>query len=221
MNIPEGPPVPAPSTAAPLNLSPDSAALHYPPNEPIVDPASGPDAASGPPQMTIYQVDVDSIPEKPWRMPGADLSDWFNYGFDEQSWAVWCGKKNEMDVQRGDMQQQVQEGAIAPPENPMMSMFGPGMMGMPPMEQWQMMMGGPQGADAMSMMMPGMPPMPGMDLAMGMPTEKEEAWPDDGDRRRDGRWHQREDDDNPGRRYNDRDTAQGAGGALDLSLIHI
>lgn len=26
------------------------------------------------------------IPDKPWMIPGADISDWFNFGFNEDSW---------------------------------------------------------------------------------------------------------------------------------------
>ncbi|KAL7396541.1 hypothetical protein ABVT39_007505 [Epinephelus coioides] len=30
--------------------------------------------------------------EKPWRKPGADITDYFNYGFDEKSWNTYCKK---------------------------------------------------------------------------------------------------------------------------------
>ena len=32
--------------------------------------------------------DFAALSEKPWRKPGADVSDYFNYGFNEDTWAV-------------------------------------------------------------------------------------------------------------------------------------
>ncbi|XP_037830127.1 pre-mRNA 3'-end-processing factor FIP1 isoform X2 [Kryptolebias marmoratus] len=34
--------------------------------------------------------------EKPWTKPGAELSDYFNYGFDEESWRAYCKKQTEL-----------------------------------------------------------------------------------------------------------------------------
>ena len=31
--------------------------------------------------------------DKPWRRPGSDLSDYFNYGFDEFTWSAYCLKQ--------------------------------------------------------------------------------------------------------------------------------
>ena len=39
---------------------------------------------------TIFDVDIDSFEEKPWRHPGVDISDFFNFGFDEESWKQYC-----------------------------------------------------------------------------------------------------------------------------------
>ncbi|XP_044054997.1 pre-mRNA 3'-end-processing factor FIP1 isoform X2 [Siniperca chuatsi] len=33
--------------------------------------------------------------EKPWRKAGADISDYFNYGFDEESWITYCKKQSK------------------------------------------------------------------------------------------------------------------------------
>ncbi|XP_073790188.1 pre-mRNA 3'-end-processing factor FIP1 isoform X2 [Danio rerio] len=44
----------------------------------------------------VLQVDVESFEEKPWRKPGADLSDYFNYGFNEDSWKVYCDKQRRL-----------------------------------------------------------------------------------------------------------------------------
>lgn len=178
---PEGPPTAAPSTGPKLVLDPDSDALRYPPKDPMYDVASEGDDAAGP-DMLIYQVDVESLPEKPWRRPGTNMSDWFNYGFDENTWALWCQKMAAMDTTRADLAAQVPPSAMntvflpsgePAPVQPNASasafpgMFGPGgMMGMP---AWPMMgMLPPQGDASQSMdasaspaipMVPGMPPL--------------------------------------------------------------
>ncbi|CAF3512184.1 Cleavage polyadenylation factor subunit fip1 [Fusarium graminearum] len=44
----------------------------------------------------ITQVNIDEdLPEndKPWRKPGTDISDYFNYGFDEFTWALYASKQ--------------------------------------------------------------------------------------------------------------------------------
>ena len=34
--------------------------------------------------------------EKPWRRPGSDVSDWFNYGIDEISWEAYCYRRRDL-----------------------------------------------------------------------------------------------------------------------------
>jgi pre-mRNA 3'-end-processing factor FIP1 len=34
--------------------------------------------------------------EKAWRRPGSDISDWFNYGFDEISWEAYCYRRRDL-----------------------------------------------------------------------------------------------------------------------------
>lgn len=87
---------------------------------------------------------------KPWRLPGTDQSDYFNYGFDEFTWALYCGKQKEM-----------RDGIAAQKEetrqfHTMMSGM-PGMPPMPPMPGF-----GPpgQGHGPQPGGMPGMPGMP-------------------------------------------------------------
>lgn len=38
----------------------------------------------------IFDVEVDNTEEAPWREPGVDISDFFNYGMSETSWKVIC-----------------------------------------------------------------------------------------------------------------------------------
>ncbi|KAF9787307.1 hypothetical protein BJ322DRAFT_715569 [Thelephora terrestris] len=45
---------------------------------------------------SILEVDLNSLNDKPWRRPGSDISDWFNYGFDEISWEAYCYRRKEL-----------------------------------------------------------------------------------------------------------------------------
>jgi Fip1 motif len=33
-----------------------------------------------------YKPSSVEVPDKPWMIPGADVSDWFNFGFNEETW---------------------------------------------------------------------------------------------------------------------------------------
>uniref|UniRef100_A0A8C1IFW6 Pre-mRNA 3'-end-processing factor FIP1 n=1 Tax=Cyprinus carpio TaxID=7962 RepID=A0A8C1IFW6_CYPCA len=44
----------------------------------------------------VLKVDVESFEEKPWRKPGAELSDYFNYGFNEDTWKGYCDKQRRL-----------------------------------------------------------------------------------------------------------------------------
>ena len=39
-------------------------------------------------QRTAFDVDIDSLEAHPWRRRNVNMSDFFNYGFDEDSWRV-------------------------------------------------------------------------------------------------------------------------------------
>lgn len=83
--------------------------------------------------------------DKPWRRPGSDQSDFFNYGFDEFTWATYCLKQQTM---RNAINEQKAESAKFE------MMFGGGMPGMPAQQQQQV----PQGAQGMAQQ-GGMPDM--------------------------------------------------------------
>lgn len=96
----------------------------------------------------LTQVDLSKLKNKPWRFPGADISDYFNYGFDEFTWTAYCHKQ---DKTRGEFNPQKVMAQImggAAPSGGKMP------MGMPPM---------PMG-------MPNMPPMPPMPNMPKMPN---------------------------------------------------
>ncbi|KAF8407227.1 hypothetical protein HHK36_006354 [Tetracentron sinense] len=39
-----------------------------------------------PSHKTVFDIDIDSFEEKPWRHPGVDTTDFFNFGLDEENW---------------------------------------------------------------------------------------------------------------------------------------
>ncbi|KAF5806148.1 putative pre-mRNA polyadenylation factor Fip1 domain-containing protein [Helianthus annuus] len=43
----------------------------------------------------ILDVNIDVFEQKPWRHPGADITDYFNFGFNEDSWKVYCNQVDE------------------------------------------------------------------------------------------------------------------------------
>jgi pre-mRNA 3'-end-processing factor FIP1 len=100
----------------------------------------------------ITEVDIDADlaeSSKPWRLPGTDQTDFFNYGFDEYTWAQYCIRQQSMSDGIADQKAKDAElkamfgggagggGAGMPPGMPAM----PGMPGMPsPEEMMQQMM---------------------------------------------------------------------------------
>lgn len=47
--------------------------------------------------------------DKPWRRPGTDLTDYFNYGFDEFTWASYCLKQDLVRKEVTDSKKQMEE----------------------------------------------------------------------------------------------------------------
>jgi len=43
----------------------------------------------------LYDFDLDTIKDKPWLKPGADVTDYFNYGFTEKTWKKYCDMQRE------------------------------------------------------------------------------------------------------------------------------
>lgn len=63
-----------------------------PPSHPQIDPA----AVGSMDGRSILDVDLSALADKPWRKPGSDISDWFNYGFDEVSWEAYCYRRRDL-----------------------------------------------------------------------------------------------------------------------------
>lgn len=57
--------------------------------------------------LSIFEVDLQNLSDKNWRRPGADVSDWFNYGFDEISWEAYCVRKRDMAAMAAEMKANV------------------------------------------------------------------------------------------------------------------
>jgi pre-mRNA 3'-end-processing factor FIP1 len=113
--------------------------------KPIYEPAGKP--------ITQVVIDDDLTEnDKPWRRPGTDVSDYFNYGFDEFTWALYAAKqealRSEFDPEKISQNQK----KMMEDMNMMMTMGG--FSGMPGM---------PTASGAPGASMPGMPAMPGMD----------------------------------------------------------
>ena len=71
--------------------------------------------------------------DKPWRLPGADQTDFFNYGFDEFTWAAYCLKQKTLRDEAKEQKKQIEEmqnmfggsgGASANPAAAMMPNMG-------------------------------------------------------------------------------------------------
>ena len=63
-----------------------------PPSHPSIEPT----AAGVFDGRSILELDLSALAEKQWRRPGSDISDWFNYGFDELSWEAYCYRRRDL-----------------------------------------------------------------------------------------------------------------------------
>ncbi|RWS07585.1 pre-mRNA 3' [Dinothrombium tinctorium] len=48
---------------------------------------------------SIYDLNLDALEEKPWRKPGADITDYFNYGFTEETWKIYCERQKKLRIE--------------------------------------------------------------------------------------------------------------------------
>ncbi|KAJ2849975.1 cleavage polyadenylation factor subunit fip1 [Coemansia brasiliensis] len=46
--------------------------------------------------LDLFTIDIDMLEEKPWRQPGADITDYFNFGFSEEAWKLYCVKQQDL-----------------------------------------------------------------------------------------------------------------------------
>ncbi|KAI0005518.1 Fip1 motif-domain-containing protein, partial [Russula compacta] len=92
-STPSSKPLATPNVTAPPTVTAASVSS-VPDVEPMFE--DGPDPATLPPGRPVFEVDMTALAEKAWRRPGSDLSDWFNYGFDEISWEAYCYRRREL-----------------------------------------------------------------------------------------------------------------------------
>ncbi|KAI8142465.1 Fip1 motif-domain-containing protein [Fennellomyces sp. T-0311] len=102
----------------------------------------------------ITDVDLDSFEDRPWRKPGADITDYFNYGFNEVTWKAYCAqqkmfRENKKMMGDMDMSDFMPMGMMMPPGAMVDGGMGMGMPGMP-----NPMMGMPMGVPPPSMSSP-------------------------------------------------------------------
>ena len=110
------------------------------PNDNPVHPSTGKPILS-----TDFDIDFPSESSKPWRKPGSDVTDYFNYGFDEFTWASYCLKQQQMPKEVKEIKNQAEQMKAFVEGIP-----GSGVPGMPAM-------GGARGAAGVMPSMPGMP----------------------------------------------------------------
>lgn len=46
--------------------------------------------------QSAVEYNIEAIEDKPWRKPGADITDYFNYGFSEETWRSYCERQKRM-----------------------------------------------------------------------------------------------------------------------------
>lgn len=51
--------------------------------------------------QSAVEYNVEAIEDKPWRKPGADITDYFNYGFSEETWRSYCERQKRMRHESG------------------------------------------------------------------------------------------------------------------------
>jgi len=59
-----------------------------------------PQTPSGKFQKSVFEFDIDSLEDKPWRKSGVDITDYFNYGFNEESWRAYSEKQAQMRLEQ-------------------------------------------------------------------------------------------------------------------------
>lgn len=96
--------------------------------------------------LPITEIDLETMENKPWRQPGADITDFFNYGFDEFTWTAYCGKQNGLREEYDPQKMMAEMAGMEMMPMDMMMMQSMGMM-MPPnmqgMQNMQNMQGMP------------------------------------------------------------------------------
>jgi len=51
--------------------------------------------------LPAQDFNLDAIDDKPWRKPGADITDYFNYGFTEDTWKAYSDRQKRLRYEAG------------------------------------------------------------------------------------------------------------------------
>lgn len=54
----------------------------------------------------VFHNELEQYEDKPWRKPNANRADYFNYGFNEDSWTYYCMKQQQLRSEQSFMQSQ-------------------------------------------------------------------------------------------------------------------
>ena len=82
-----------PHSTLPVQTAPDTTAKFDPTHPTGVIPSTG---------TSVYDVDISQFEGsgQMWRRPGSDISEWFNYGFDEVTYPKFLKFRREMEQGR-------------------------------------------------------------------------------------------------------------------------
>ncbi|KAF8102543.1 hypothetical protein N665_0198s0243 [Sinapis alba] len=52
-----------------------------------------------PSHKTIFEVDIETFEDKPWRYQGVDITDYFNFGLNEETWTDYCKQLDQRRIE--------------------------------------------------------------------------------------------------------------------------
>uniref|UniRef100_A0A8R1IIB5 FIP1-like 1 protein n=1 Tax=Caenorhabditis japonica TaxID=281687 RepID=A0A8R1IIB5_CAEJA len=64
-------------------------------------------------QKPIYDLDLAQMEDRPWRKPGADITDYFNYGFTEETWNMYCERQKKLRIEFSGNQKAANEALLS------------------------------------------------------------------------------------------------------------
>jgi hypothetical protein len=98
----------------------------------------------------VFGYDIQQMSERPWTKPGANVSDYFNYGFNEKTWRIYCAMQTEG---KSSLQEKAEsfyeriEGVSLAQRDAMSSMYAGPSYGQGPNVGAPMYQGGPSNYD--------------------------------------------------------------------------
>ena len=62
----------------------------------------------------IFDLNPDILEDKPWRKPGAEITDYFNYSFTEETWKEYYDRQRRLRSEAGGSMMQTQRLMMMP-----------------------------------------------------------------------------------------------------------